>query len=114
MRVATEIVLNEEEQAVLEKIVRSKLSSVRLAQRAQIVLLANEGKQNKEIAQELEVGRVQVSRWRSRYCEFGLGGIKQDLPRAWQQPLRLKTCGSRSTTMYMLSNTYTWTGLHGH
>ena len=81
MRVATKIVLNEEEQAVLEKIVRSKLSSVRLAQRAQIVLLANEGKQNKEIAQELEVGRVQVSRWRSRYCEFGLGGIKQDLPR---------------------------------
>jgi transposase len=81
MRVATEIVLNEEEQAILEKIVRSKLSSVRLAQRAQIVLLANQGKQNKEIAQELKVGRVQVSRWRSRYCESGLGGIEQDLPR---------------------------------
>ena len=77
MRVATEIVLNEEEQAVLEKIVRSKLSSVRLAQRAQIVLLANEGKQNKEIAQELLVGRVQVSRWRSRYCESGLATSKK-------------------------------------
>ncbi len=49
MRVATEIELNEEEQAILEKIVRSKLSSVRLAQRAQIVLLANEGKQNKKL-----------------------------------------------------------------
>lgn len=81
MRVATEIVLNEEEQAILDKIVRSKLSSVRLAQRAQIVLLANEGKQNIEIAQELRVGRVQVSRWRTRYCESGLRGIEQDLPR---------------------------------
>ena len=75
MRVAVDISLDGDERATLEKIVRSKLSSVRLVQRARIVLLASEGKQNKDIAQALGVGRVQVSRWRKRYSESGLSGI---------------------------------------
>jgi hypothetical protein len=66
MRVAPEIVLTEAEHAELAKLVRSKLTSVRLAQRARIVLLAAEGMQNKAIAQQLGVGRVQVARWRER------------------------------------------------
>ncbi len=41
VRVAVEITLDKEEQDKLEKIVRSSLSPVRLAQRAQIVLMAN-------------------------------------------------------------------------
>ncbi len=81
MRVAPEIVLTSEEHAELTKLVRSKLSSVRLAQRARIVLLAAEGMQNKEIAQQLGVGRVQVSRWRERYAQSRLAGIERDLPR---------------------------------
>ncbi len=60
---------------------RSKLTSVRLTQRAHIVLLAADGLQNKEIAERLAVGRVQVSRWRDRYAESRLAGIEQDLPR---------------------------------
>ena len=35
--------------------------------RARIVLLAAQGLQNKDIAQALGVGRVQVARWRGRY-----------------------------------------------
>ena len=62
MRVAPEIVLTSEEHTELTKLARSKLSSVRLAQRARIVLLAAEGMQNKTIAQQLGVGRVQVAR----------------------------------------------------
>ena len=81
MRVAPEIVLTEEEHAELAKLVRSKLSSVRLAQRARIVLLAADGMQNKAIAQQLGVGRVQVARWRERYAEARLAGIERDLPR---------------------------------
>ena len=45
MRVATKIVLTNEERAELTKLVRSKLTSVRLAQRARIVLLAAQGLQ---------------------------------------------------------------------
>jgi transposase len=81
MRVAPEIVLTNEEHAELTKLVRSKLSSVRLAQRARIVLLAADGMQNKAIAQQLGVGRVQVARWRERYAESRLAGIERDLPR---------------------------------
>ena len=81
MRVAPEIVLTSEEHTELTKLARSKLSSVRLAQRARIVLLAAEGMQNKAIAQQLGVGRVQVARWRERYAESRLAGIERDLPR---------------------------------
>src|SRR5207247_10998632 len=43
VRVAPEIVLTNEERAELTKLVRSKLTSVRLAVRARIVLLAEQG-----------------------------------------------------------------------
>jgi transposase len=81
VRIAPVVVLSEERQAELTQLVRSKLTSVRLSQRARIVLLAAQGLQNKDIAQQLGVGRVQVARWRERYLESGLEGIKRDLPR---------------------------------
>jgi transposase len=81
VRVATKIVLSNEERDKLRTLVRSRRTSVRLAQRARIVLLAAEGAQNKDIARELSVGRVQVARWRERYAEAGLAGIERDLPR---------------------------------
>ena len=61
MRVAPKIVLTDEERVELSKLARSQLSSVRLMQRARIVLLAADGMQNKDIAQQLGVGRVQVN-----------------------------------------------------
>ncbi|MFZ5510344.1 MAG: IS630 family transposase [Pseudomonadota bacterium] len=81
MRVAPEIVLTDEERGELERLTRSKLTSVRLVQRARIVLLAADGVQNKEIAQHLGIGRVQVARWRARYAQSRLAGIERDLPR---------------------------------
>ena len=45
------------------------------------MLLAAEGSQNKDIARELSVGRVQVARWRECYAEAGLAGIERDLQR---------------------------------
>lgn len=81
MRVAPEIVLTDAERAELTKLVRSKLTSVRLVQRARIVLLAAQGLQNKGIAAQLDIGRVQVARWRERYAELRLAGIERDLPR---------------------------------
>ena len=81
VRVAPEIVLTSDERAELLSLARSKRTSVRLAQRARIVLLAAEGRQNKDIAVELGIGRVQVSRWRERYAESRLTGIERDRPR---------------------------------
>ena len=81
VRVAPAIELTEEQESELTRLVRSKLTSVRLAQRGRIVLLAAQGMQNKDIADALGVGRVQVGRWRDRYAESGLEGIERDLPR---------------------------------
>ena len=81
MRVAAQIVLSEEERKKLMQLAKSRTTSVRLARRAQIVLLAAQGKSNDVIAQEIGVGRVQVGRWRDRYVEGGLAAIERDLPR---------------------------------
>jgi len=53
---------------------------VRLAQRAQVVLLAAEGRQNEEIAARVGIGRVAVARWRKRFVEQRLKGIEKDAP----------------------------------
>lgn len=81
LRVAPAISLMDEQERELSRLARSKRTSVRLAQRAQIVLLAAQGLQNKDIAEQLGIGRVQVARWRERYLECGLQGIERDLPR---------------------------------
>ena len=81
LRVAPGIELTDEQHSELARLARSKRTSVRLAQRAHIVLLAAQGLQNKEIAKQLGIGRVQVARWRERYLESGLQGIERDLPR---------------------------------
>jgi transposase len=81
LRVAPGIELTVDQERELTTLARSKLTSVRLAQRAQIVLLAAQGLQNKDIAEQLGIGRVQVARWRERYLESGLQGIERDLPR---------------------------------
>ena len=60
MRVAPKIELTDEERAALTKLIRSKLTSVRLAQRARIVLLAAQGLQNKEIAARLGISERTV------------------------------------------------------
>jgi len=86
MRVARTIVLSEEERGKLRQLSRSKTVSVRLACRARIVLLAAAGKHNDAIAEELDIGRVQVGRWRERYAEGGLAGIERDLPRGGRPP----------------------------
>ena len=81
MRVAPQIELTNDERAELTQLVRSKLTSVRLSQRAQIVLLAADGLQNMDIAEQLGIGRIQVARWRERYIRLRLAGIERDLPR---------------------------------
>ena len=81
MRVAPPLVVTDAERAELTRLVRSRRTSVRLALRARIVLLAAAGRQNKDIAAELGIGRVQVARWRGRYAQERLAGIERDLPR---------------------------------
>lgn len=86
MRTAPTIVLTAEEEKTLKQISRSNTTSVRLARRAKIILLAAAGKDNSTIAEELNVGRAQVGRWRERYATGGLASIERDLPRGGRKP----------------------------
>lgn len=87
MRVAPEINLSGGEKKSLEKLPRSNTTSVRLARRAKIILLAAAGLENQEIAAQLNTGRVQMGRWRQRYAEGGLEAIEKDLPRGGRKPV---------------------------
>jgi transposase len=49
-------------------------------------LAAAEGKQNKDIAAELQVTRGAVARWRDRFAESGVAGIEKDAPRGGRPP----------------------------
>lgn len=81
MRRATPIVLDEPQRLKLEELQRGRRVPVRLAERAAIVLLAADGKENQEIGQALGITRQKAGRWRDRYAKLGLPGIEKDAPR---------------------------------
>ena len=69
------VVLEEQQRAQLESFSRSRALSHALVVRAQIVLLAAEGKQNKEIAETIGVSRQTVAKWRGRFVSGGIEGL---------------------------------------
>jgi DNA-binding NarL/FixJ family response regulator len=83
VRVAPAIELTIEQEGELTRLVRSRRTSVKLAQRAHIVLLAAQGLQNREIAEQLGIGRVQVARWRERDLPRGAPPVKVDAASWW-------------------------------
>lgn len=86
MRVAPRIVLDDSERQELEKLSRGRRVSVRLAERAKIILLAAKGLDNHGIAAALGITRQKAGRWRTRYAKFGLSGIEKDAPRPGRTP----------------------------
>jgi transposase len=81
MRVAPPVVLSTEDREHLERLARGRKMAARVVERARIVLLAAEGKQNREIAEILRVTRRTVGVWRGRFVKQRLEGILKDAPR---------------------------------
>ncbi len=88
MRVAPSLSLTLEERQRLESWARGRSTPHRLVLRAQIVLRAADGAQNKQIAEELGTQRNTCALWRNRFHRLRLAGIEQDAPRPGG-PLRL-------------------------
>lgn len=86
MRRACQINLTDADRASLERWSRGRRTQARLVLRARIVLAAAAGKENKDIAAELNVTRGTVARWRDRFAELGLAGIEKDAPRGGRPP----------------------------
>ena len=86
MRVARTIALTDLERSRLMKWSRGRSTPARLVLRAKIVLLAADGRLNKDIAADLETSRKTVSLWRTRFADRRLEGIEKDAPRGGRSP----------------------------
>jgi transposase len=86
MKVAPKIILSDAERTTLLRWSRGRSTASRLVLRAKIVLLAAEGKLNRDIAAELATAPKTVCLWRRRFAEGRLAGIEKDAPRGGRKP----------------------------
>jgi transposase len=80
MKKAIPIELSADERRNLEQWTRSHTIEKRLSMRAQIILLASEGKESKDIALKLGTREATISKWRNRFIANRMIGL-QDEPR---------------------------------
>jgi len=86
MRVAAAISLTEQQRQQLESYARGRSVAVRLALRANMILLAADGLENRQIAEQVGVGRDTVALWRKRFAASGIAGIIKDAARRGRKP----------------------------
>jgi transposase len=75
------LVLSEEERAELTSLAGRRSTSQALALRARIVLRCATGKQNKQVAADLQIDQTTVGKWRRRFVEHRMDGLR-DEPRS--------------------------------
>jgi transposase len=86
MRIAPVVKLEPQERDELKRIARTRSLPARQVERARIILLAAEGKQDQQIAQELAITPKKAARWRRRYLKTGWKGIEKDASRPGRTP----------------------------
>ena len=86
MRRAVEIQLDENTRTKLQALSVSRRASVRMVERAKIVLLADAGEENIGIAEQLKITRQKAARWRKRFADLGMAGIEKDAARPGRFP----------------------------
>src|SRR5882724_10210055 len=86
MRKAPRVELNFEDRT--ELLAWSRLHSVPMKQRlrARVILLAAEGRDHTEIADELGISRQRCGRIRERFLTGGIAALREDLPRSGRPP----------------------------
>ena len=82
MRVAETIELDEHTERELRMLAKRRTVEARLQQRARVVLLAAEGRLNKDIAVEAGLDRRQIALWRQRFLDGGIDALRKDAPRS--------------------------------
>src|ERR1700733_6797275 len=86
MRVSRSIVLTPESRLQLERQARGRSVPMQVPLRSRIVLLAAEGKQHKQISEELTVSPRMAALWRGRFVQQGVEGLLKDAPRPGRTP----------------------------
>lgn len=86
--------LTEEERGQLLQLLRKGKSPARKLARARILLQADEGRSDEQVAQALHVGSATVGRIRQRFVQEGLESALAERPRPGQRP---KLTGKEAT-----------------
>ncbi len=79
-RTGRKLILSEEDQKTLVATSRAHSADHRAVMRSKIILMLNDGFSYDLIKSELKVGREAIAKWKKRYLELGLDGLK-DAPR---------------------------------
>ncbi len=82
MRVAEPIEVDARTERELRALSKGRRVEARVQQRAKLILLAAQGWQNKDIAEEVKLDRRQVAVWRRRFIEGGIEALRKDAPRS--------------------------------
>ncbi len=82
MKKQYKVKLKDEERSQLKKLTRQGTEKVRKVKRAQLLLLADEGKKDQEIAARVDVSVGTVERIRKRYAQAGLEAAINEKPRS--------------------------------
>src|SRR5271165_367890 len=72
----TAIHLTPEEEQILRQWARAGTSEHRMVERAKVILLAHHGMSNLDIAEQLKTRTARVSKWRQRFGERRLDGLR--------------------------------------
>ena len=72
------LILSDEERAELKALAGRRKTAQALALRARIVLACAEGTQNKEVAAKLGVVEMTVGKWRRRFVQYRLEGLRDE------------------------------------
>lgn len=75
MALTVKVGMADEDRAELQRWMRSPSLPAGLAQRARIVLLADEGVGTNEIARRVGVSKPTVIAWKKRYASEGIAGL---------------------------------------
>src|SRR5438132_13992698 len=80
------IQLTEQQRSELQRLIHSGKSAARVQTRARILLLAEQGKGDEQIAQALLTSPTNVQRTRQRFCQKGFERALYDEPRPGRPP----------------------------
>ena len=75
-RHAPELECSAEDRASLVALTKSRTMESRAVERARIILASLEGKEMQQVARELQVSVLTVSKWRRRFSLFGVRGLR--------------------------------------
>lgn len=78
MRADAAIELDEQQRTELDKVVRSRRTPQAVAQRARIVLMTADGVSPSAIGKQLGVTQPTIRKWRARYGDEGLTGLRNE------------------------------------